>query len=279
MFSFGKNFWKTTDKQVHALKSLNLPNKINELKQIENVFLKNQVNDLIIDIVKEIVPLQNNIRLDDLEYTTKRGKRYDFSRYPLPIVFLRDIPKGNLSIKDADKEQIQIANELKDMGKGKMPGEKKSFLKNAGLLLNAREKILNNLKRKLFPAKNIESEPDSDFDSTKISKLTDFWKKTIRDGSNINTEIFGEYFKYQNSSFLLKDLYCAGKNRNKKIVNNVNNALIELRSAVNRTKTLSSENPEKVIDIVAENFNFYKQEKWKGFPFGFYCADIKILSH
>ena len=139
--------------------SLNLPNKINELKQIENVFLKNQVNDLIIDIVKEIVPLQNNIRLYDLEYTTKRGKRYDFSRYPLPIVFLRDIPKGNLSIKNADKEQIQIANELKDMGNGKMPGEKKSFLKNAGLLLNAREKILNNLKRKLFPAKNIESEP------------------------------------------------------------------------------------------------------------------------
>ena len=214
--------------------SLNLPNKINELKQIENVFLKNQVNDLIIDIVKEIVPLQNNIRLDDLEYTTKRGKRYDFSRYPLPIVFLRDIPKGNLSIKNADKEQIQIANELKDMGKGKMPSEKKSFLKNAGLLLNAREKILNNLKRKLFPAKNIESEADSDFDSTKISKLTDFWKKTIRDGSNLNTEIFGKYFKYQNSKDLLKDLYCAGKNRNKKIVNNVNNALIELRSAVNR---------------------------------------------
>ena len=122
---------------------MNLPNKINELKQIENVFLKNQVNDLIIDIVKEIVPLQNNIKLDDLEYTTKRGKRYDFSRYPLPIAFLRDIPKGNLSIKDADKEQIQIANELKDMGKSKMPGEKKSFLKNAGLLLNAREKILN----------------------------------------------------------------------------------------------------------------------------------------
>ena len=115
-----------------------------------------------------------------------------------------------------------------------MPSEKKSFLKNAGLLLNAREKILNNLKRKLFPAKNIESEADSDFDSTKIFKLTDFWKKTIRDGSNLNTEIFGEYFKYQNSKDLLKDLYCAGKNRNKKIVNNVNNALIELRSAVNR---------------------------------------------
>ena len=68
------------------MKSLN-PNKINELEQIESIFPKNQVNDLIIDKLKEIVQLQNNIKLDDLEYTKKRRKRYNFSRYSLPIVF------------------------------------------------------------------------------------------------------------------------------------------------------------------------------------------------
>ena len=51
--------------------------------------------------------LQNNIKLDDLEYTTKRGTRYNFSRYPLPIVFLRDIYEENLSLEDADEEQTQ----------------------------------------------------------------------------------------------------------------------------------------------------------------------------
>ena len=54
--------------------------------------------------------------------------------------------KRNLSLKNTDELQIQIANELKDMVKGKMTVEERPFLQNAGLLLSAREKILNNFK-------------------------------------------------------------------------------------------------------------------------------------
>ena len=42
-----------------------------------------------------------------------------------------------------------------------------NFLKNVGLLLSAREKILNNSKSKIFSTKNIEPQPESDFDRTK----------------------------------------------------------------------------------------------------------------
>ena len=70
----GKSFEKQTEKQVDALKSMNLLNKINELKYIEKIFSKNQVDDLIIDKLREIVQSHNNIKLGDLEYTTKRGK-------------------------------------------------------------------------------------------------------------------------------------------------------------------------------------------------------------
>ena len=52
---------KQTEKQLYALKSLNLPNKRDELKQTESLFPKNQLNDLIIDKLKEIMQLQNNI--------------------------------------------------------------------------------------------------------------------------------------------------------------------------------------------------------------------------
>ena len=106
------------------MKSLNFPNKI---------------NDVITDKLKEIVQLQNKIKLDDLEYTTKRRKHYNFSRYTLPITFLRDMHEGNFSLKEVDEEQIQIPSELKDMGKGIIPVEKITFQKNAGLLLSARE--------------------------------------------------------------------------------------------------------------------------------------------
>ena len=68
--------------------------------------------------------------------------------------FLRDIHERNLSLKNADKDEIQKAIELKDTSKGKMPVKKIYFLKLARLPLSAREKILNSFKSKIFPTKN-----------------------------------------------------------------------------------------------------------------------------
>ena len=53
----------------------------------------------------------------------------------LYLLFLRDIHKGNLAFENADEELSQLVNKLKDMGKGKIPTEKRYFLKNAGLFL------------------------------------------------------------------------------------------------------------------------------------------------
>ena len=47
------------------------------------------MNNLIIDKLKEVKQLQNNIKLIDQEHTTKRGKSYGFSKYSLPIVLKR----------------------------------------------------------------------------------------------------------------------------------------------------------------------------------------------
>ena len=71
-------------KQVDASKS---SNKIYELEQIESIFPKNQFYDLIIDKLKENVSLQNNIKLDDPEYTAKSGKHYNFTKYSVPFDF------------------------------------------------------------------------------------------------------------------------------------------------------------------------------------------------
>ena len=43
----GKALEKRYKKQIDALKSLNLSNKIGELKEIESIFQKNQLNDSI----------------------------------------------------------------------------------------------------------------------------------------------------------------------------------------------------------------------------------------
>ena len=65
-----------------------------------------------------------------------------------------------MSLKDADEEQVHIVIELKDMGKGKMPAEKRSFSKNARLLLCAKEEIVNNFKSKIFITKILEPTPE-----------------------------------------------------------------------------------------------------------------------
>ena len=89
----------------------------------------------------------------------------------------------------------------------------------------------------------------------------DFLKNIIRYEININTETFIEYFKYQNLSFVAKDLYSVSKNINKQIVNQVNDYLIDFRNAVNNRKTPENENPNKVIDIIEKILDFNKQQE------------------
>ena len=64
-----------TKKHVDALKSLHLSNKINGIKQTESIFPQNQFNDLIIDKLKEIKQLQNNINLDNNIYNIQHKEK------------------------------------------------------------------------------------------------------------------------------------------------------------------------------------------------------------
>ena len=69
------------------LKSLNLSNKQDELKQFEGIFLQTLMNDLIRTKLKEIVNLQDTIKTDRLHYKSKRKKNDNFSEKSLPIAF------------------------------------------------------------------------------------------------------------------------------------------------------------------------------------------------
>ena len=75
--------------------------------------------------------------------------------HSLPIVFLSDIDKGYLSLKDADDKQSNFATELKNFDKSIKTIDTKSFLNNLGLFFSTREKVLNNFKSRIFPLKNL----------------------------------------------------------------------------------------------------------------------------
>ena len=82
----------------------------------------------------------------------------------------------------------------------------------------------------------------------------------IADEKDINDQIFQNYFKYQNPSFLAKDLIRA---KNEKLVNIVNDELIDIRNAIIRKDIPENENPNKIIDIVEKILDFNKQQKGK----------------
>ena len=69
------------------LKSLEISNKKDELKQVKGIFPQNLMNDLIRAKLKEIVKLEDIIKKGDLNYISKCGKAYNFGRYSLPISF------------------------------------------------------------------------------------------------------------------------------------------------------------------------------------------------
>ena len=68
----------------------------------------------------------------------------------MPIGFLRDIYKGNLSLKIADEEQSNLFNISKSLNEGVNPVEKRSLLNNIGL-------FLNNFRSKIFPVKKYKN--------------------------------------------------------------------------------------------------------------------------
>ena len=66
----------------------------------------------------------------------------------------------------------------------------------------------------------------------------EFMNEIIANEKDINDEIFWNSFKYQNPSFLTKDLIRAAQAKNEQLLNNVNNGLIDLRNAILEKKFL-----------------------------------------
>ena len=85
----------------------------------------------------------------------------------------------------------------------------------------------------------------------------------IANKKDVDDEIFRNIFKYQNSSFLAKDLIGAPQAKSEQLVNNVNDGLIDLRNANNKKNVPEKENPEEVVNIVEKIIHFNKQQRVK----------------
>ena len=72
----------------------------------------------------------------------------------------------------------------------------------------------------------------------------------------VNEEIFSNYFRYQNPSYLVKGLFKADKRKNDNIKYLTINEFIKLMENINVKRIPEKENPKKVISIVERILNF-----------------------
>ena len=82
-------------------------------------------------------------------------------------------------------------------------------------------------------------------------------------------KIFWNYSKYQNPSFLPKNLIRANQGKNEKLVNNINDGLIDSRNAIMKKEIPEDENPNEIVDFAEIILDSNKNQKGKG---------IKILT-
>ena len=75
------------------------------------------MNDLITYKLKEVVLCQD-IKLNELDYASKHGQTYSFSKYALPIP---------MHYQGYMKEPDKLVNELYDVDRGVKFAEKRSF--------------------------------------------------------------------------------------------------------------------------------------------------------
>ena len=130
------------------------------LDQMKSVFLQNQMNDLILDMLREIRQLENDIKLNEVDYKAKIWKKkHNFRKISFSIILSMNMHTGFLSVEDTDKEQSKLLKELNDLNKGDKPFENKPFLKSVGFLFDVREKVLNSFKSDIFPIKNLGKIP------------------------------------------------------------------------------------------------------------------------
>ena len=107
------------------------------------------------------------------------------------------------------------------------------------------------------PTPELATEPTTQKQS-KLKLQQGFMNEIIADEKDINDEIFWNYFKHLNPSFLAKKLIRTKQSKNERLVNNMNDKLIDLRNAIIKKE---NENENKIVDTVEKILNLNKQQK------------------
>ena len=137
------------EKQVEALNTFKSDNK---RLTIEDVIKKSAlINDEAIKELNKIKEIEDTIDKEKLVYKAS-GNTYDFRKFRTIRNFGKDIYEGEITLEEADKDQSDLLNEIKNFSDKTRPKnyikkhEKEIAYNNLYKFYSAREMILNGFK-------------------------------------------------------------------------------------------------------------------------------------
>ena len=87
--------------------------------------------------------------------------------------------------------------------------------------------------------------------------------KIIDNEKYINDEILWNYLKYQNPLFVATDSVEVKQAKNEKLVNNINDGLIDFRNAMIRKKISGNQNSNKIVVLLKKSSTLINKKKVK----------------
>ena len=198
------------------------------------------------DFIQEIESMSEKINLSLFE---------DFLQLPSPVDFVKKLI--NTENLDKNKELVaEIKDRISDL-KDRIKEMSETEKINADDTLEIINKILdyNKNAQKNF---HLVSKIDKGKSELKFQKSIAERVKSRRQRldiinkkkENINNEFFNNYFRYLNQSIMLKILRDASDERNKDLVESINEKLTKMKNIVKNVPKYRFEEDKKIIDIV-----------------------------
>ena len=158
----------------------------------------------------------------ELVCTKTDGTKYDFNRFALPLKFIEKSHNYEIILDDPIEDQAELRELINKLNNDYNPRittkakEKNSVLESARKLLDARDEIIDLFEKGIFPYKDNafktkEKETEEESKESKLEKIKDDYKKSIKyienESKGINYELFKNYFNFVAPTVLTKQLY------------------------------------------------------------------------
>ena len=181
---------------------LKIQNKTKKIKEVTH-FVEDPLSPEAKALTEKIRTIQKDVDNRKLKIIVGNKVEYDFSDFKAFNKLFRDLYYKNMIINDAEMKQNEFNSKLDALNNYSRKAQKyieakNSLINNAKNFYEGREKIIKGFKEKIFPIKFDDDKTEQQ--TSKKSTKTDvykFNKQIIKEETEINKELFKEYFRFQ----------------------------------------------------------------------------------